>query len=63
MPEKGKRVTMMFSATFAQDVQQLAAGIEKPNPDLVLKDLREAHFKTLFNDVQKFISNFRFRVS
>lgn len=25
MPEKGKRVTMMFSATFAQDVQQLAS--------------------------------------
>ena len=63
MPEKGKRVTMMFSATFAQDVQQLAAGIEKPNPDLVLKDLREAHFRTLFNDVQTFISKFRFRVS
>ncbi len=26
MPEKGKRVTLMFSATFPQDVQQLAAG-------------------------------------
>jgi len=27
MPKKGARVTMMFSATFAKDVQQLAAGI------------------------------------
>ena len=26
MPDKGKRVTMMFSATFPDEVQQLAAG-------------------------------------